>query len=180
MKIAYHYCDLSEDVILLGAICYSVSVTHLDAKSFTMQLIIAYVLSISIPLLINSTHIILYNLEVVDGNISQSFSLTRKVVFVTLMLFFSPFIPGIVIYQIAKKQQLIYKIFETMSKNVNIKRKVTDEADTLVGTSIKLRETKIRDSANKFYEDGAFGSDDTNGNHTLLIQHELQISISKL
>ena len=142
LKIANYYFDLSKDIILLGAICYSVSVTSLDAKSFTMQLIISYILSISIPLLINGIQIILYNLEVACGNFNENFSPPKKIVFGTLMFFFSPFIPGIVIYQIAKKQQCIYKIFEKMSNNVKIEKIVSEENIKSVDTSIKLNSEK--------------------------------------
>ena len=133
-KIIFHYADLVKDVILLILICYAINVSSLAFDSFSAQLIIAYVLSICLPLLVNWIYIAFYHLEEVCGCIGQTFTLRLRILmqFVTFILI--PFMPAILMHQQAirkeKQSEINTKINEQFQKDENVEEIVNLSRET--------------------------------------------------
>ena len=110
IRIIVYYIDLVKDLFLLIAICVAVDISKLGFDSFASQLIIAYVLSILIPLLVNWINIAFYHLEESCGFFDGSIPKHKRFLFQIMTLFFIPFMPGVLLYQCSKKHEKICSI----------------------------------------------------------------------
>ena len=108
IRIIVYYIDLVKDLFLLIAICVAVDISKLEFDCFASQLIIAYVLSILIPLFVNWVNIAFYHLEESCGFFDGSFPKNKRFLFQIITLFFIPFMPGVLLYQSSKKYEKIF------------------------------------------------------------------------
>ena len=110
LRIIVYYIDLVKDIFLLIAISVAANIPNRFFDDFTVQLIIAYSLSIIIPLIINWANIAFYNLEEACGSFDEIFSTRKRRYLQFLTLVFIPFMPGILLYQTSKKYEKICSV----------------------------------------------------------------------
>ena len=118
-SIVVYYFDFLKDSLLLMAICTSVSLNSLSFQGFSAQLIIAYVLAMVIPLLVNSIHILFFNLEEFCGCFNQKpFSTPRRILMTSLALLILPFVPACIIYQVSQENRSIRIDIDALTLNL--------------------------------------------------------------
>jgi len=110
LRIIVYYIDLVKDLFLLIAISVAVDISNRSIDDFATQLIIAYALSIVIPLIINWINIAFCHLEESCGYFDETIPKQKRRILQLLTLLCISFMPGILLYQSSKKYEKICSV----------------------------------------------------------------------
>ena len=141
LRIIVYYIDLVKDIFLLIAMSVAANIPSRSFDDFTVQLIIAYSLSIIIPLIVNWANIAFYHLEEACGSFDEIYSTRKRRYLQFLTLVFIPFMPGILLYQSSKKYEKICSV-NRMIKHELEKGKDADTKNVLDLSEKSLNLTK--------------------------------------
>ena len=138
VRIIVYYIDLVKDLFLLIAISVAVNISDRSYDDFAIQLILAYALSIIIPLIINWANIAFCHLEEACGCFEDNFPTQKRRILQFLTLIFIPFMPGILLYQSSKKYDSICSV------NRKIKHELEEGKEVDIKNVLDLSEKSLK------------------------------------